>query len=571
MRSDLPVPEERDRRGWAASGTSLLLPLVALALALPGRAAAQYEKPPPAAAYVLEGVTVVRADGSSLEGVNLVVRNGTIADLGPDAETPAGARVLEGDSLRVYPGLIDAAGSAEYEYPEPDSSPDEVGSWSPPRDLQGFRPHLRVADRLGSTGSSVSDQREAGIVAAAVHPEDGPMPGVSALLLYRKTAEAPRELILDPGIGGVLTLQSAPGVYPGTLFGVMAFHRQQFHNASHRSSLAAAYEEDPRGLRPPAWDADYRALSSMTSGQTPVYFRADGSEDIRRALDLADRGGFDPVIVGGRGAGEVADLLADRDVAVLLSTDYPTPQRWNPDAEGPVRVDTLAPEVQREKRRVEDAFRDAAQLHEAGVTFALTSGDGEADLREGVRRAIEYGLPEAAALRAVTSVPAGLLGHPELSSVREGVSANFVVSDGPLFEEDTSLLYTFVDGRPQVMYDPGGEPDEPPAVDVTGTWEVEIESQQGSFEGTMELKQEGSEVTGSFSSSGQGPPLSLEDGTVSGSDLDLTLSATAGGETIEITLRGTVEGEEASGTGSGPFGSFTWEATRTSSPGREAE
>lgn len=571
MRFDRHDVEVRGQGGPASRLLPLLLPLLLLALSVPEPAAAQYERPPSAAAYGLEGVTVVRADGSTVEDANLVVRDGRIAALGPDVRVPAGARMLEGDSLRVYPGLIDAAGSAEYEYPEPDSSPGEVGSWSPPRDLQGFRPHLRVADHLGSTGSSVSDQREAGIVAAAVHPEDGPMPGMSALLLYRETADVPRELILDPEIGGVLSLQAAPGVYPGTLFGVMAFHRQQFRNASHRSSLAAAYEEDPAGLRPPAWDADYSVLSSMSSGQTPVYFRADGSENIRRALDLADRGGFDPVIVGGRGAGEVADLLDDRGVAVLLSTDYPTPQRWDPDAEGPVREDTLAPEVQREKRRVEEAYRDAAQLHEAGVTFALTTGDGDADLREGVRRAIEYGLPEAAALRAVTSVPAGILGRPELSSVREGVSANFVVSDGPLFEEDTSLLYTFVDGRPEVMYDPGGEPDEPPAVDVTGAWEVEIETQQGSFEGTMELEQEGSEVTGSFSSSGQGPPLSLEDGTVSGSELDLTLSAAAGGETIEITLRGTVEGEEASGTGSGPFGSFAWEATRTSRPAPEAE
>lgn len=565
-----PDAEDAGEAGRTVLALPLLLGILLLALAAPQRLAAQYEKPPSAAAYGLEGVTVVRADGSTVEGASVVVRDGRIAELGPDVQVPAGVRLLEGDSLRLYPGLVDAAGSADYEFPEPDSSPGEVGSWSPPRDVQGFRPHLRVADHLGSTGSSVSDQREAGIVAAAVHPDDGPAPGRSALLLFRDGATS-RELILDPELGGVLTLQSAPGVYPGTLFGVMAFHRQQLRNASHRSSLAAAYDEDPTGLRPPAWDADYSVLSSMASGQTPVYFRADGSEDIRRALDLADRGGFDPVIVGGRGAGEVADLLADRGVAVLLSTDYPTPQRWDPDAEEPVREDTLPPEVQREKRRVEDAYRDAARLHEAGVTFALTTGDGDAELREGVRRAVEYGLPEAAALRAVTSVPAGLLGRPELASVREGVSANFVVSDGPLFEEETSLLYTFVDGRPEVMYDPGGEPSEPPAVDVTGTWEVEIETEQGSLEGTMEVEQDGSEVSGSFSTSGQGPPLSLEDGTVSGNTLDLTLSATAGGETVELTLRGTVEGEEASGTGSGPFGSFTWEATRTSSPGREAE
>lgn len=570
MELDRRDAEDGMARGPAARTLPVVLALIVLALVLPQRLEAQYEKPPPAAAYGLEDVTVLRADGSTLEGVNVVVRAGRIAALGSDVEIPAGARLLEGDSLRIYPGMIDAAGGAEYELPEPDSSPGEVASWSPPRDVQRFRPHVRVADHLTSDGGSVSDQRQQGIVAAAVHPEEGPAPGRSALLLLRDGATT-GDLILDPELGGVLSLQASPGVYPGTLFGVMAFHRQQFRNAAHYSSVAAAYEESPAGLRPPAWDADHEVLSSMAAGRTQVYFRAEGAENIRRALDVADRVGFEPVIVGGRGAGQVADLLADREVPVLLSTDYPTPQRWDPDAEEPVREDTLPPEVQREKRRVEDAYRDAALLHEAGVTLALTTGDGEATLREGARRAIEYGLPESAALRAVTSVPAGIVGRPELASVREGVSANFVVSDGPLFDEETELLYTFVDGRPEVMYDPGSEPSEPPTVDVTGTWEVEIESEQGSFEGTMELEQEGSDVSGSFSSSGQGPPLSVEGGTVSGNKLSLTLTASAGGETIELILDGTVEGEEASGTGSGPFGSFTWEATHTSTPDRGAE
>ena len=560
--------EEQDEHGLTARAAAVLLFLCVLGLGLPSGLSAQYEKPAPEAAYALEGVTVVRADGSRLENVNVVVRSGRIAAIGSDVRPPAGARVLEGDSLRVYPGMVDAAGSAEFELPEPDSSPGEVPSWSPPRDVQGFRPHLRVADHLGSTGSSTAEAREAGVVAAAVHPEDGPAPGRSALLLHRKTADAPRELVLDAELGAVLSLEPSPGVYPSTLFGVQAFHRQQFRNAEHRSRLASAYGESPDGLSPPTWDADYRVLSSVAAGETRVFFRAQSSNDIRRALDLASFAGFEPVIVGGREAWKVADLLAERDVPVLATTDYPEPERWDPESADSAGDDTLPPEVQREKRRVENAYRNAARLHEAGVRFALTSGGGDAELREGVGTAVEYGLPRGAALRAVTSTPADLLGQPALAALREGMAANFVVADGPLFAEETELQYTFVDARPEVMWtEPGAEPGEPPAVEVGGSWSVELSMDQGSFEGTMELQQEGAEVSGSFAtSSGQGPPLDAE-GTISGNSLDLTLSGSGGGQTIEITLTGTVEGNEASGSGSGPFGSFTWEATRQSTPG----
>ena len=563
---------DHDERGLSVRAAPVLLVLFALTLGLPVPASAQYEKPAPAAAYGLEDVTVVRADGSTLEGVDVVVRNGMIAAVGGDARIPAGARVLEGDSLRVYPGMVDAAGTADYELPEPDSSPGEVPSWSPPRDVQGFRPHVRVADHLTSSGSSTSEAREAGVVATAVHPDDGPAPGRSALLLHRKTADAPRHLVLDAELGAVLSLEPSPGVYPSTLFGVQAFHRQQFRNAEHRSRVASAYAESPAGLSPPAWDADYRVLSSVAAGETRVFFRAQDANDIRRALDLASFAGFEPVIVGGREAWKVAELLAERDVPVLATTDYPEPERWEPESSDSVQAATLPPEVQREKRRVENAYRNAARLHEAGVRFALTTGDGDADLREGVRTAIEYGLPREAALRAVTATPASLLGHPALPTLREGAAANFVVADGPLFAEETELQYTFVDGRPQVMRtEPGAEPGEPPAVDLGGAWSVELSMDEGSFEGTMELEQDGAEVTGSFSSSsGQGPPLDAE-GTVSGSSVDLTLSGSAGGQSIEITLTGTVEGDEASGSGSGPFGSFTWEATRQSTPGQGIE
>ncbi|MFB6240266.1 MAG: amidohydrolase family protein, partial [Gemmatimonadota bacterium] len=471
--------------------------------------------------------------------------------------------------LVVYPGMIDASGEASFELPEPDTSPRQVPAWSPPRDVQGFRPHLRVADHLTATGSSVSAQREAGIVAAAVHPGDGPAPGRSALLHLSGAADAPRELVLDAELGAVLSLEPAPGVYPSTLFGTMAFHRQQFRNAEHRARRVEAFREDPAGLRPPTWDADYRVLSSLAAGETPAFFRAHTSNDIRRALDLASRAGFEPVILGGREAWKVADLLARRDVPVLVSTDYPEPQRWDPESADSVDADTLPPAVQREKTRLENAYRNAARLEEAGVRFALTSGGGGADLREGVRTAVEYGLSEQAALRAVTAAPAGILGRPSLAHLEPGLSANFVVADGPLFDQETDLLYTFVDGRPQVMRPGDDESGKPPAADATGTWSVDVDSERGEFSGTMTLKQDGSSLSGTFRA--EFGEMEVQDGTVSGDSLEMTLSGTMQGEGFQITMSGTVEGDEASGTGSGPFGSFTWEATRTSGPNGGAE
>jgi imidazolonepropionase-like amidohydrolase len=593
----------RRLRPVALSGAVLVLLLAPLS-----DLSAQHAEPPPAAAHALLGVTVVRPDGSQREGMTLVVRDGLLASVSADTAVPADARLLEGDSLFIYPGLVDAEGDARFEFAgsdDGDAGDDggEVPGWNPPRDVQGFQPHRRAVDALTVTTGDLEGAREAGVVASASHPDGALAPGRGVLLLHRLEAEASRDLVLRPELGPVLAFDGARG-YPGTLMGVIAFLRQGFADAGHRARLAAAHADDPAGMTAPGWDPDLEVLERAAAGQLPVYFRADRAEDIRRVLDLSEELGFRSVIVGGEEAWKVADRLREADVPVLVSLDFPTAQRWDPDEaaeaeeepEGETPPDTaeggegdpdapdgappggeggaaaadtaeLAPEVAREKRRLEDAYANAGRLHDAGVRFALTSGGGDADLLEGARKAVAYGLPETAAVRALTAAPAGLLGVPWLTRVGQGQAATFIVADGPLLEEDTEILYTFVEGRLQRVAEPGEEPEEPPAADITGTWAMEVEGEMGSFEVDLDLEQEGASFEGT--ASGQFGTLDVDDGLVSGTDVSFTIVAEAGGETLELSFSGTVEDDTMSGSGSGPpeMGSFSWEASRTGGPG----
>jgi hypothetical protein len=309
------------------------------------------------------------------------------------------------------------------------------------------------------------------------------------------------------------------------------------------------------------------------NGSQPVYFVADDAEDIRNVLTLADEYGFRPVIVGGGQAWKVAERLRQRNIPVLVSLDFPTPTRWEPEKEDPAdsaaaaqEETPLDPAELREKQELENLYSNPARLAEAGVTFALTSGGGSADLREGIRKAMEYGLSEQAALAAVTTAPAELLGIPYMVRIEEGMSANFVVTDGELFDEDANVAYTFVAGtlergslgRAAV----GGEA---PMVDMTGTWEVVID---GEMTATMTLTQEEGGVTGTFSLGDMGS--GDVSGSISGSDLAFTISVVAGGQSIEVEIEGTVTGDSASGDGSSAMGDFSWTATRKGGPGEEA-
>jgi hypothetical protein len=527
----------------------------AVVLGLPVAAAAQFEDVPRPAAYALQNVTVVQADGRMMEGVTVVVRGALIEAMGTDVAVPADAEVLDGDSLRIYPGLIDGNGDADFEFPDPDIDRNQVELWNAPRSLQGFMPHRRLVDYLTDTGEDVASQRKEGIVAAAVHPAGAMMPGRGALLMYRMNAGTPGGLVLQPTLGPKFEFRGGQGVYPGTQFGVMATMRQGFEDARHLRMEMEAYDDDPRGMTAPAYDADYDVLNQVMNG-LPVYFEADDAADILRVARLSDEYGFNPVIVGGEEAWMVTDALTDRDIPVLVSVDFRSPRRWDPDADGDLDAPT-----EREKEAFENRYANAGRLAEAGVMFALTSG-GSGEVLDGARKAVEYGLSEADALAALTTRPASIFGVPALTRLGEGLPATFIVTTGPLFGEDTRVAYTFVEGWKEDGARPGaaaGSADE--AVAFGGEWSMTIDAQGQMIEGTLTIEQDGATFAGTLMM--QGMPLQLRDGVINGNAISVTAVMEQGGQTMEIEIKGTVEGDQASGEAdAGPLGTARWTAER---------
>lgn len=560
---------------------STTIAAAAAVLTLPFAAAAQFRRPPPTPAYALENTTVVHADGRREAGVTIVIRGKLIEAMGPGVTVPPDAKILEGDSLYVYPGFVDAHGTAELNFPEIEAG-DDVRSWNGPRDLQGFLAHRRVADHLSQSGNDGKEQRAQGIVAAGIWPDGGLAAGLGAGIVYRTDVARPWDLVANENTGLAMAFKGGRGVYPGTLFGVIAYMRQAFEDARRDGLILAAYNDDPSGLGGPGVDPDYAVLRSAMDGEFPVYFAANGAEDIRRVLQLAEEYGFRPVIVGGQEAWRVSDELARRNIPVLIDGDFPQPDKWkskegeeeeeeeDPETEGtpeqpvaaaaPIEPDTLEPEMlepaaAREKERIENVRANAARLDSAGVTFAITSGGGDASLLEAARISVKYGLPEDAALRAITSTPAMMLGMPHVTQIGQGMAATFVVMTGPIFDDGSEVAHTFVEGGYTEGAGSGGG-GEAPAVNVTGDWAWTLSTggEEFAMEASLKMDDDGS-VSGTVTNDMFGSaPIR---GRVSGSRLTFTIAISFGGQSMELTGEGTVEGDRLSGSGDGPFGAFS--------------
>jgi imidazolonepropionase-like amidohydrolase len=138
-----------------------------------------------------------------------------------------------------------------------------------------------------------------------------------------------------------------------------------------------------------------------------------------------------PVILGGNDAWKIASFLKERNVPVILSGLFDLPSR-------------------------EDDFYDvmyesASKLQQAGVRFALSTGDQGAEVRDLPYRAgmaAAFGLSRADALRSVTLYPAQIMGLADrLGSIDAGKIANLVVTDGDILEARTHIRHLFINGR----------------------------------------------------------------------------------------------------------------------------
>ena len=101
------------------------------------------------------------------------------------------------------------------------------------------------------------------------------------------------------------------------------------------------------------------------------------------------------------------------------------------------------------------------------------------------------------------------------------------------------------------------------AADVSGSWQLSVETSQGSGSPTLELRQQGEKITGTFHSQILGDAKIT--GTVKGNVIEFEFEGDAGGQTIKVSYKGTIESSTAmKGTAVyvGLDDKATWSATK---------
>jgi hypothetical protein len=441
----------------------------------------------PPSTVAIRNAKIVTVSGPVIAKGTVIVRNGLIEAVGENVAVPADAWVVDGEGMTVYPGLIDglstvgipgaapaaaAAGGggrggrgnnaapAQTAAPAAAQTAPAERSWGP-EDRPQTTSWLLAADELQAGDRRVETVRGSGITTAVTFPTRGIFAGQGSVIDL-VSGEKAAEMVLVPSAGQYLSLGAGGrggggggGGFPSSLMGIISYIRQLYLDAGHYKLVKEAYAKDPRGMQRPEYD---RALEGLLASQR-ILLPANQLIEIDRMLRFGAELKQPMILYGAREAyrPEAVELLKKANATVLLSLRWPTPPARAAAADDEDTNESLRTLIERDQ-----APTAPAVLQKAGVKFALYSDgqDTPRDFQRAVKKAIDNGLSRDEALRALTLSPAEIYGIADrVGSIEKGKIANLVVTKGEIFDDRTTVVMVFVDGKkytPAETAAPGG-------------------------------------------------------------------------------------------------------------------
>ncbi len=491
--------------------------------------------------YAFTNVTIYKSWNEKLDDATMVIRKGKIMAIGLGIAVPDGAVVLDVAGKTIYPSFIDIYSN----YGMPGVKLERSGGFNAPTKFESekdgayswnmaLKPEFHASEVFKANDKKAGEWRKKGFGTVLSHQMDGISRGTSVLVTL--SDERPHELIVKERVAHHLSFQkgSSPMPYPRSLMGCIYLLRQTYYDGQWYKSIGRKEEVN---LSLEAWN-DALGLQQI--------FETGNKLDVLRAARLGKEFGVTYLIKGNGDEYQRLDEIKATGSSLILPLNFPDAY----DVEDP--YDALSVDLS-DMKHWELAPTNPARMAKAGIPFALTQHGlaKGADFMANVRKAIKHGLSEEDALKALTYVPAGFTNSlNELGTLDKGKFANFIITDGNVFDEKTKIYHNWIKGKPFVIKPLEETSIEPGKYVLTVSdmvQQLEVKEIKGKYDmniivdDTVKIK----------------VANKLKNGRI-------TLSYKSRGSNQTTRLSGTVEDEEWSGNGQEGNGNWTaWTCTRT--------
>ena len=540
--------------------------------------------------YAITNANIIQAPGRKIEMGTVVMKDGLIIAVGKGVTIPPEAIIIKADSMYVYAGFIDGLTRAGVTKPKEETKDKIKDPGNPPADRAGITPQLDVRNFLNPSDKALEELRGLGFTTAQVVPHGNLLPGSAAIVLTGASSGDAMVLISKSALYSELT--GANNIYPSNILGVMAKWRDLYRQAVQTKSYEGMYAANRTGLERPTSERTLEAFYPVIDQKIPMIFRTEKMLDANRVLTLKNDLSFSLMLAELKDGWPMINKIKVSGAKVFLSLDLPeeiktTEKKDAATVSGsairkadstklasttPASKTKTPADLEKEalEKRKEEAIANyvgqASSFQKAGIPFGFSTMSAKSkDILANLRRMIKAGLTEDAALAALTTTPAQLLGLSDrMGTVDNGKMANLVITDKSYFNEKAKVRFVFVDG---VMYKldikEAKKGDSNAKVDLEGSWSIVTQNPQGNTDGKWTFKKDGSGYTGTVAGGRLPAPVDMKDVSLDGNALTFNYSVTFGSNTIKVEVEVSIDADTLKGTTSvGQFGSFPVEGTK---------
>ena len=397
----------------------------------------------------ITNATLHPAPNQQIDNGTILFKNGTIIAVGQNINIPENTLIHDYSGKHIYASFVELHSNFGIKSETAGARRGRSTQYDANREGYYWNDHIQ-SDYNGIEDYSYDKAgakklRNAGFGVVNSHRTEGIHRGTSVFVaLNDMDTDAIR--LLDEKAAQHLSFtksRESSQYYPGSIMGAMALLRQFFHDADWYKKGGASNKD--------------LAIEAFNANKNlPAFFEARNKLDVARAAKIGKEFGLPFTITASGKEYEHIQNLKDLNATLLVPVNFPDGY----DVTDPVSTQKIALS---DMRYWNQAPMNPAEIAKGGIPFAFTS-NGLSDktaLLKNIKKAINYGLDKEKALAALTTTPARLLGkQADVGQLKKAAMANFIVTNGPLFDDSTKIEENWVQGRqhkiitsPEVTFD----------------------------------------------------------------------------------------------------------------------
>lgn len=385
--------------------------------------------------YAFTNATIYIDYKTVLNNATLLIHDGKILDVGANLIVPKNAIVHDLKGKFIYPSFIDIYSDyginlqkferKSQRAPQMESSVKGAYGWN-----QAIRSNMEAYKLFVHQAEKSEELKKIGFGTVLTSHKDGIVRGSGALV---NLSENENESVISNKAAAFYSFSKGSSTqdYPSSLTGAIALIRQTYYDAQW-------YKQSKNKTEFNITLDEFNKLQEL-----PSVFESNDKFNSMRAAKIGAEFNVKYILKGSGNEYQRISDIQSTGCKFIIPLNFPEPY----DVEDPFDAENIS---LAELKHWELAPANPAYLEKFNVPFCFTLSDlkDKNVFLKNLRKAVQYGLSESAALKALTFNPASFINATDkIAALKKGYFANFFICSKSIFDDDASILQHWINGE----------------------------------------------------------------------------------------------------------------------------